>query len=71
MYFVFYGVSKGSMSSMLSAGVIHWYDKRVYVVSKVLHVWKLYEIPIDEMDLDEVCDAHIVYLACCMICKVE
>ena len=58
MYFVFCSVSEGSMSSMLSAGVISWYDNCVCAVSKVLQVWKLYEIPIDEKDLGEVCDVH-------------
>ena len=38
MHFVFCSVSEGSMSSMISAGVISWYDKCVCAhVSKVLH----------------------------------
>ena len=32
MYFVFCSVSEGSMSSMISAGVVSWYDKCVCVL---------------------------------------
>ena len=75
MYFVFCSVSEGSVSSMISADVVSWYDKCVCVLfqryciyesfTKFLlmrRIWMKYMMFIV---------SKYVYLACCMICKVE
>ena len=75
MCFVFYSVSEGSMSSMLSAGMIRWYMVSVCVLfqryciyesfTKFLlmrRIWVKYVVFIV---------SKYVYLACCLICKVE